>query len=99
MILAWTIFAICWLMRQPALPSTGRAWPRARSFPTARTLTRPVRRWAACPAGRRPGGRGARPGGPPPAAAGSRQLADFVEPVLVATTGPRYFGFVIGGAL
>jgi glutamate/tyrosine decarboxylase-like PLP-dependent enzyme len=27
------------------------------------------------------------------------QLADIVEPGLVATTGPRYFGFVVGGAL
>ena len=39
------------------------------------------------------------PSGPAPAAAVIRQLADIVEPVLVATTGPRYFGFVIGGAL
>jgi glutamate/tyrosine decarboxylase-like PLP-dependent enzyme len=28
-----------------------------------------------------------------------QQLAAAVEPVLVATAGPRYFGFVIGGAL
>lgn len=28
-----------------------------------------------------------------------RELADAVEPALVATTGPRYFGFVVGGAL
>ena len=28
-----------------------------------------------------------------------RELADAVEPALVATAGPRYFGFVIGGAL
>ena len=27
------------------------------------------------------------------------QLAEAVEPVLVATAGPRYFGFVVGGAL
>jgi glutamate/tyrosine decarboxylase-like PLP-dependent enzyme len=27
------------------------------------------------------------------------ELADLVEPALVATTGPRYFGFVVGGAL
>jgi glutamate/tyrosine decarboxylase-like PLP-dependent enzyme len=27
------------------------------------------------------------------------QLADAVEPALVGTTGPRYFGFVVGGAL
>jgi glutamate/tyrosine decarboxylase-like PLP-dependent enzyme len=27
------------------------------------------------------------------------ELADIVEPALVATTGPRYFGFVIGGDL
>ena len=27
------------------------------------------------------------------------QLADAVEPALVATTGPRYFGFVVGGVL
>src|SRR5580704_2404280 len=27
------------------------------------------------------------------------ELADAVEPALVATTGPRYFGFVVGGAL
>ncbi|HKY66608.1 MAG TPA: pyridoxal-dependent decarboxylase [Acidimicrobiales bacterium] len=28
-----------------------------------------------------------------------RELADAVEPALVATAGPRYFGFVVGGAL
>jgi glutamate/tyrosine decarboxylase-like PLP-dependent enzyme len=28
-----------------------------------------------------------------------RQLVDAVEPAMVGTTGPRYFGFVIGGAL
>ena len=27
------------------------------------------------------------------------ELADAVEPALVSTTGPRYFGFVVGGAL
>jgi hypothetical protein len=27
------------------------------------------------------------------------ELADAVEPALVASAGPRYFGFVIGGAL
>lgn len=27
------------------------------------------------------------------------ELADAVEPLLVGTTGPRYFGFVVGGAL
>jgi glutamate/tyrosine decarboxylase-like PLP-dependent enzyme len=34
-----------------------------------------------------------------PAAVVISQLADAVEPALVATTGPRYFGFVVGGAL
>ena len=34
-----------------------------------------------------------------PADAVIRQLTDVVEPALVATTGPRYFGFVVGGAL
>jgi glutamate/tyrosine decarboxylase-like PLP-dependent enzyme len=36
---------------------------------------------------------------PTPALATIDELADNVEPALVATTGPRYFGFVIGGAL
>lgn len=36
---------------------------------------------------------------PTSAEAAIEQLADAVEPALVATTGPRYFGFVIGGAL
>src|SRR5580704_6958110 len=34
-----------------------------------------------------------------PAAEVVQELADAVEPALVATTGPRYFGFVVGGAL
>jgi glutamate/tyrosine decarboxylase-like PLP-dependent enzyme len=42
---------------------------------------------------------GALPDGPTPAAAVVAELADAVEPALVATTGPRYFGFVVGGAL
>src|SRR5215210_3742207 len=42
---------------------------------------------------------GSLPDGPTPAAAVVDQLADAVEPALVATTGPRYFGFVVGGAL
>ena len=37
--------------------------------------------------------------GPRPAADVVDQLAAAVEPALVASTGPRYFGFVIGGAL
>jgi hypothetical protein len=36
---------------------------------------------------------------PASAAAAVEELADVVEPLLVATTGPRYFGFVVGGAL
>ncbi|MEA2972629.1 MAG: hypothetical protein QOG82_1087 [Actinomycetota bacterium] len=36
---------------------------------------------------------------PTSAAAAVDELADAVEPALVATTGPRYFGFVVGGAL
>ena len=36
---------------------------------------------------------------PTSAATAVDELADVVEPVLVATTGPRYFGFVVGGAL
>ncbi len=39
------------------------------------------------------------PGKPTPAAEVIAKLADAVEPALVATTGPRYFGFVTGGAL
>ena len=39
------------------------------------------------------------PDEPAPAAEVIRQLADIVEPALVASTGPRYFGFVVGGAL
>jgi glutamate/tyrosine decarboxylase-like PLP-dependent enzyme len=42
---------------------------------------------------------GSLPDGPAPAASVIQQLADIVEPALVATTGPRYFGFVTGGAL
>ena len=37
--------------------------------------------------------------GPTPADAVIQELAEIVEPALVATTGPRYFGFVTGGAL
>lgn len=36
---------------------------------------------------------------PTPADAVLDELADAVKPALVATTGPRYFGFVVGGAL
>jgi glutamate/tyrosine decarboxylase-like PLP-dependent enzyme len=36
---------------------------------------------------------------PTPPAVVISKLADAVEPALVSTTGPRYFGFVVGGAL
>ena len=39
------------------------------------------------------------PDDPAPAEATVAELADAVEPLLVSTTGPRYFGFVVGGAL
>jgi len=39
------------------------------------------------------------PDGPTPAGEVVDQLVAAVEPAMVATTGPRYFGFVIGGAL
>ena len=42
---------------------------------------------------------GALPEDPMPPAAVVSELADAVEPGLVATTGPRYFGFVVGGSL
>lgn len=42
---------------------------------------------------------GALQAGPIDAAEVVNSLADIVEPALVATVGPRYFGFVIGGAL
>jgi glutamate/tyrosine decarboxylase-like PLP-dependent enzyme len=42
---------------------------------------------------------GTLPDGPSPATVVMDELADAVEPALVATTGPRYFGFVVGGAL
>jgi glutamate/tyrosine decarboxylase-like PLP-dependent enzyme len=42
---------------------------------------------------------GVLPEKPTPPDAVVRELADAVDPALVATTGPRYFGFVIGGAL
>jgi glutamate/tyrosine decarboxylase-like PLP-dependent enzyme len=42
---------------------------------------------------------GALPDGPAPAAEVIDELAKAVEPALVASAGPRYFGFVIGGAL
>jgi glutamate/tyrosine decarboxylase-like PLP-dependent enzyme len=37
--------------------------------------------------------------GPMPANVAVQELADAVEPALVSSTGPRYFGFVVGGAL
>ncbi|MEY2433140.1 MAG: hypothetical protein QOC92_2865 [Acidimicrobiaceae bacterium] len=37
--------------------------------------------------------------GPVPATVALKQLADAVTPALTGTAGPRYFGFVIGGAL
>jgi glutamate/tyrosine decarboxylase-like PLP-dependent enzyme len=37
--------------------------------------------------------------GPTPAADAVAELAAAVEPALVATSGPRYFGFVVGGSL
>ncbi|HEX3539869.1 MAG TPA: aminotransferase class V-fold PLP-dependent enzyme [Acidimicrobiales bacterium] len=39
------------------------------------------------------------PDGPTAAEEVVDRLADIVEPALVATTGPRYFGFVVGGSL
>ncbi|MEY2554737.1 MAG: hypothetical protein QOC57_2597, partial [Ilumatobacteraceae bacterium] len=42
---------------------------------------------------------GALPDGPTPAADVIRQLVDVLEPATVASTGPRYFGFVVGGSL
>jgi glutamate/tyrosine decarboxylase-like PLP-dependent enzyme len=42
---------------------------------------------------------GSLPDQPTPAAGVIQQLADIVEPALVGSTGPRYFGFVTGGAL
>src|SRR2546430_509346 len=42
---------------------------------------------------------GSLPEGPTRAGLVVDELADIVEPALVATTGPRYFGFVVGGAL
>ena len=39
------------------------------------------------------------PEGPASPAEVIDELADAVEPALVAATGPRYFGFVVGGAL
>jgi glutamate/tyrosine decarboxylase-like PLP-dependent enzyme len=36
---------------------------------------------------------------PTPADVVVKELADLVEPALVGTTGPRYFGFVVGGSL
>jgi glutamate/tyrosine decarboxylase-like PLP-dependent enzyme len=51
-----------------------------------------------------PGELRAKLGGPLPASGADpeavvEQLAGAVEPVLTATVGPRYFGFVVGGAL
>ena len=42
---------------------------------------------------------GTLPDGETPAATVVDRLAEAVEPALVATTGSRYFGFVVGGAL
>jgi glutamate/tyrosine decarboxylase-like PLP-dependent enzyme len=44
-------------------------------------------------------GLGVLPDGPTPGATVLEVLADAVEPALVGTVGPRYFGFVVGGAL
>jgi glutamate/tyrosine decarboxylase-like PLP-dependent enzyme len=44
-------------------------------------------------------GLGSLPDEPTPAGTVLDELATAVEPALVATTGPRYFGFVVGGAL
>jgi len=42
---------------------------------------------------------GSLPDGPNPADAVVRELTAIVEPGIVASSGPRYFGFVVGGAL
>jgi len=42
---------------------------------------------------------GSLPDGPTPTDVVIDELVGAVEPALVATTGPRYFGFVVGGAL
>jgi glutamate/tyrosine decarboxylase-like PLP-dependent enzyme len=42
---------------------------------------------------------GSLPDRPSPAAAVLEELANIVEPTLVGSTGPRYFGFVTGGAI
>lgn len=42
---------------------------------------------------------GGLPDQPAPARSVVADLADAIEPALVASTGPRYFGFVVGGAL
>jgi glutamate/tyrosine decarboxylase-like PLP-dependent enzyme len=42
---------------------------------------------------------GSLPDGPTPPEVVIDELVGAVEPALVATTGPRYFGFVVGGAL
>jgi glutamate/tyrosine decarboxylase-like PLP-dependent enzyme len=39
------------------------------------------------------------PAGPTPASDVIDELCGAVEPLLVSTTGPRFFGFVVGGAL
>ena len=44
-------------------------------------------------------GRGPLPEGPSSADDVVNQLVSALEPAMVATTGPRYFGFVVGGAL
>ena len=42
---------------------------------------------------------GSLPSSPTPPREVVTQLADAIEPALVTTTGPRYFGFVVGGSL
>ena len=78
---------LCSPARRPTWPSTAPRPPTGRSFRRSISMTSATPSAAPCPKTSTP------------ASDVIDQLIAGVEPAVVATTGPRYFGFVIGGAL